>query len=127
MHCNEINAQIFARLNTIINDLYALGKSYTLTELVNKVSRSLTKGYQGKVRMIWEARDLSKHPLEKFMVSLMTYETMMRDHEKDEDKDKKKNTISLKSTTQQEEEEDEKLNGSKFDDIALLLRDTRNI
>ena len=28
---------MFAKFNTITNDLYALGKLYTLTELVNKI------------------------------------------------------------------------------------------
>ena len=36
MHCNENIVQMFARFNTITNDLYALGKSYTSTELSTK-------------------------------------------------------------------------------------------
>ena len=52
---NENIAKIFARFNNIINDLYALGKSYTSTELVNKILRSLPKVYQRKVVAIWEA------------------------------------------------------------------------
>ena len=56
---------------------------------------------------IWEAKDLSKLPLEELMGSLMTHEIMMRDHDKDEEYNKKKKTIALKSSTQEEEEEEE--------------------
>ena len=52
---------------------------------------------------IREARDLSKLPLEELMGSLMTHEIMMKDHDKDEEKDKKKKTIALKSSIQEEE------------------------
>ena len=84
MHSNETIAQMFARFNTIASDLYALGKSYTSTELVNKILRSLPKAYQSKVVAIREARDLSKLPLEELMGSLMTHEIMMRDHDNNE-------------------------------------------
>ena len=88
MHSNLILAQMFARFNTITNDLSALGKSYTWTELVNKVIRSLPKAYQSKVVAIRETRDLSKLPLEELMGSLMTHEIMMRNHDKDENEHK---------------------------------------
>ena len=45
MHSNKTIAQMFARFNTIANELYALGKSYTSTELVNKILISLSKAY----------------------------------------------------------------------------------
>ena len=96
-------------------------KSYTSTELVNKILKSLPKAYQSKVVPMREARDLSKLPLEEFMGSLMTHEIMMKGHEKDEEEDKKKRTISLKSSIQEEEEEEEEeeLSDSELDDIAL--------
>ena len=98
---------MFARFNTITNDLYALGKSYTLTELVNKILRSLPKAYQSKVIAIREAGDHSKLSLEELMESLMTHEIMMKYHDKEEDEDNNKKIIVLKSPTQKEEEEDE--------------------
>ena len=64
MHNNEIIVQMFARFNNITNDLYALRKSYTSTQLVNKILRSLPKAYQSKMMAIREVRDLSKLPLE---------------------------------------------------------------
>ena len=94
-------------LNLILSLMifYTLGKSYTSTKLVNKILRSLPKAYQSKVVAIWEARDLSKLLLEELMGSLMTHRIMMRDHDKDEEKDEKNKTIALKSSTHQEEEE----------------------
>ena len=88
MHNNETIAQMFEKLNTITNGLYALGKSYTSTELVNKILRSLPKAYQSKVVAIQEARDLAKLPLEELRGSLKTHEIMMRDHDKNEEEDK---------------------------------------
>ena len=96
MHNNETIAQMFARVNTITNnDLYALGKSYTSTESMNKILKSLPKAYQSKVVAIQEARGLSKLPLEELIESLMTHEITLRDHDKDEEEDKKKKTIAL--------------------------------
>ena len=97
MHSNETIAQMFARFNSITNDLYALGKSYTSTELVNKILKSIPKTYQSKVVTIREVRDLSKLPLEELVGSLMIHEIMMRNHDKDEEEDKKKKTVALKS------------------------------
>ena len=98
-YSNETIAQMFDRFTVITNDLNALGKSYTLTELVNKILMSLPKAYQSKVVAIREARDISKLSLEELMGSLMTHEIMMKDHDKDEEKDKKKKTVALKSFT----------------------------
>ena len=123
MHSNETIAQIFARFNTITNDLYALGKSHTSIELVNKILRSLPKAYQSKVVAIWEARDLSKLPIEELMGSLTTHEIMIRMKKREK---KKKTialkTIALKSSIQEEEEEEEELSNSELDDIALLTK-----
>ena len=84
MHSDETIAQIFARVTTITNDLNTLGKSYTSTELVNKILRSLSKAYQSKVVAIRQARGLSKLPLEELMGSLMTHKIVMKDHNKEE-------------------------------------------
>ena len=99
MHSNETIAQMFTRFNIITNHIYDLGKSHISIELVNKILRSLPKAYQSKVVAIWEVKDLSKLPLEEFIISLMTHEMMMRDHDKDEEEEKKKKIIALKSST----------------------------
>ena len=123
MHSNETIAQMFSRFTTITNDLNALGKSYTSTELVNKILRSLPKAYQSKVVVIREARDLSKLPLEELMGSLMTHEIMMKDHDEEEEEDKKKKkTMALKSFTQDEDEEDEEIGDSMLENYALFSR-----
>ena len=104
MHSIETIAQMFARFNTIANGLYVLGKSYTSTELVNKILRSLPKAYQSKVVVILEVRDLSKPPFEELMGSFMTHKIMIKGHDKDEEEDKNKKTITLKSSIQEKED-----------------------
>ena len=71
MNNDETIAQMFSRFTAITNDLNILGKSYTSTELVNKILRSLPKAYQSNVVAIHEAKDLSKLPLDKLMDSLI--------------------------------------------------------
>ena len=69
---------------------------------------------------IWEARDPSKLPLEELMGPLMTYEIMMKDHDKDEEEDKKKKkTMALKSFSQ---DEDEEIGDSELEDFVLLSK-----
>ena len=70
MHSNETIAQMFSRFNSITNNLYALGKSYTSTELVNKILRSLPKAYQSNVVAIREAMDLTSSHLKILWVHL---------------------------------------------------------
>ena len=68
MSSDKTISQIFAKFNIITNnDLSALDKIYSSIELVNKMLRSLSKGYQGKVVAIREARDLSKLLFEELM------------------------------------------------------------
>ena len=69
MNSNETIAQMFIRFDTITMTFMLLGKRYILTELMNKILRSLPKAYQSKMMAIQEARDLSKLPLEEFIGS----------------------------------------------------------
>ena len=114
MHSDETIAQMFSRFTTITNDLNALGKSFTLTKLANKILRSLPKTYQSKVVAILEARDLTKLSLEELVGSLMTHDIMMKEHDEDEEKNKKrKKSLDLKSFTKNEDEEDENIGDSE--------------
>ena len=122
MHHDETIAQMFSRFTTITNDLNALGKSFTSTELVNKILRSLPKAFQSKVVAIREARDLSKLSIEELMGSLMTHEIMMKDHDEDEEKNKKKKkSLALKSFTKNKEDEEE-IGDSELEDFTLLSK-----
>ena len=55
---------MFDRFNDIINGLKALEKSYTHSELVRKILRSLPKSWSPIKNVIQEAKDLSILPLE---------------------------------------------------------------
>ncbi|GAV72232.1 LOW QUALITY PROTEIN: zf-CCHC domain-containing protein/UBN2 domain-containing protein, partial [Cephalotus follicularis] len=66
---------------SIVNSLKKLGKSYSNQELVRKISRCLPKTWTPNVMVIEEAKDLSTLSLEHLLGSLMTHETMMKNHE----------------------------------------------
>ncbi|GAV72594.1 zf-CCHC domain-containing protein/UBN2 domain-containing protein, partial [Cephalotus follicularis] len=95
----------------IVNSLKNLGKSYSNQELVRKILRCLPRSWTPKVTAIEEAKDLSTHPLEQLLGSLMTHETTMKNHEHVEVK--KKKSIALKAS---KEESDSDEDG----DVALI-------
>ncbi|XP_038882257.1 uncharacterized protein LOC120073484 [Benincasa hispida] len=58
MDANETISEMFTRFTNIVNALKGLGKSYTTSENVRKILRSLPKSWEAKVTMIQEAKDL---------------------------------------------------------------------
>lgn len=102
----------------IINSLNVLGRNYSNSDLVCKILRSLLKTWEAKVKVIQEAKELTKLPLEELLKSLMTHEISMG--EQDEDQRKKKSIILKCSTYDDEKEEEEK--ASANEDIALITR-----
>ena len=109
--------EMFDRFNDIINGLKALGKTYTHSELVRKILRSLPKNWSPIKTAIQEAKDLSTLPLENLMGSLLTHEMSMREEE--EDQAEKKKTIALKVTTPQNNDESDE---EEDDDLAMLAK-----
>ena len=77
MEPNESIKCMYTRFTDIINGLKSLGKSYTNSELVRKILRSLPRTWEAKVTAIQEARDLNTLPLEELLGSLMTHELTM--------------------------------------------------
>ncbi|GAV87579.1 LOW QUALITY PROTEIN: UBN2 domain-containing protein, partial [Cephalotus follicularis] len=77
----------------IINSLKNIGKSYPNQELVRQILKSLPKSWTPKVTAIEEAKDLTTLPLEQLLGSMMTHETIVKNHEYVETK--KKKTIAL--------------------------------
>ena len=57
--------EMFSRFMVIVNELQALGKTYTDVEKVMKIIRFLPKKWETKVTTIQEAKDLTKLPLEE--------------------------------------------------------------
>ena len=64
MKPHESIQEMFDRFNDIINGLKALGKTYTHSELVRKILRSLPKSWSPIKTSIQEAKDLPFLPLE---------------------------------------------------------------
>ena len=89
----------------IINGLKSLGKSYSNSELVRKILKSLSRTWKAKVTAIQEAKDLNIQPLEELLRSLMIHKLSMKQHQEEEVK--KKRTIAFKSMTQLDEETDD--------------------
>jgi len=72
MLSNEFTTSMFTRMTTVTNSLDALGRTYSNTDIVRKILRSLLKYWKAKVTTIWEVKDLTKLPLEELISSLMT-------------------------------------------------------
>ncbi|XP_072090534.1 uncharacterized protein [Arachis hypogaea] len=106
--------QIFKRFSIIINNLDAMGRSYSEETLVRKILRSLTKKWKVKSTAISERNDLIKITYDELRGKLLAYETTHMS----QDKDDKKKSIALKSrmTTQGEESND-----SFFSDEEMVL------
>ncbi|GAV59333.1 UBN2 domain-containing protein, partial [Cephalotus follicularis] len=111
MHDNECISDMFSRFTTIINSLKNPGKSYSNQELVRKILRYLPKIWTPKVTPIEEAKDLSTLPLEQLLGSLMTHETIMKNHENVEVK--KKKAIAFKDSKEDSESDED-------GDVALI-------
>ncbi|GAV91866.1 UBN2 domain-containing protein, partial [Cephalotus follicularis] len=105
MHDNENISEMFTRFTTIINSLKNLGKSYPNQELVRKILRCLSKSWTPKVTAIDEAKDLTTLPLEQLLGSLMTHETTMKNHEREEAK--KKKTVALRALKEENESDED--------------------
>ncbi|GAV73377.1 zf-CCHC domain-containing protein/UBN2 domain-containing protein [Cephalotus follicularis] len=105
MHDNESISDMFTRFTTIINSLKNLGKSYPNQELVRKILMCLLKSWSPKVTTIEETKDFSNLPLEQLLGSLMTHETMMKNHGHVEVK--KKKTIPLRASKEESESDED--------------------
>ena len=56
---------MFSRFMVIVNELEALGNTYSKVEKVMKILRSLPKKWETKVTTIQEVKDLTKLSLEE--------------------------------------------------------------
>ena len=76
---------MFSRFMVIVNELEALGKTYTEVEKVMKILMSLPKKWETKVTVIQEAKDFTKLSLEELIGSVMTYEIELYNHQRVEE------------------------------------------
>ncbi|WKA07912.1 hypothetical protein VitviT2T_025683 [Vitis vinifera] len=94
---------MFSRFIVIVNELEALGKTYTEVEKVMKILRSLPKKWETKVTTIQEANDLTKLSLEELIGSLMTYKIELYNHQRVEENEK---SIAFMASINDDEEEE---------------------
>lgn len=123
---NESITSMFTRMTSITNNLHALGRTYTNTEIVSKILRSLPKAWEAKVTAIREAKDLTKLPLEELIGSLMTHEITM---EKQDQEERPKKNLAFKTVHQVEDKDngdDEDSDDDLVEDVALITREFRN-
>ncbi|WJZ92272.1 hypothetical protein VitviT2T_011279 [Vitis vinifera] len=106
---------MFSRFLVIVNELEALGKTYTEVEKAMKILRSLPKKWETKVTAIQEAKDLTKLSLEELIGSLMTYEIELYNHQRVEEN--KKSIAFMALTNDDEEEESESESKSNKDSM----------
>ena len=76
----ESIVKMFSGFMVIVNELEALGNTYTEVEKVIKILRFLPKKWETKVMVIQEVKDLTKLSLEELIGSLMTYEINLNNH-----------------------------------------------
>ncbi|KAH9768815.1 Integrase catalytic domain-containing protein [Citrus sinensis] len=112
---NQVKESKISRFTDIVNTLGALGKTFSNSEKVKKIIRSLPKEWRQKKTAIEEAKDLNVLPIDDLIGSLISYEEDLaakKGHE-----EKKKN-IALKASKRESDEE------SKMDDeeLAMLAR-----
>jgi len=79
MEDNERVCDYFTRLLRIVNQMQECGEKFKDQDLVEKVMRTLTPRFDGRVATIEEARDLSEMKIEELQTSLEAHELKMNE------------------------------------------------
>ncbi|KAH9705964.1 hypothetical protein KPL70_012065 [Citrus sinensis] len=116
---NQVKESKISRFTDIVNTLGALGKTFSNSEKVKKIIRSLPKEWRPKRTAIEEAKDLNVLPIDDLIGSLISYE---EDLAAEKGHEEKKKNIALKASKRESDEE------SEMDDeeLAMLARRFRN-
>ncbi|KAH9671809.1 hypothetical protein KPL70_017497 [Citrus sinensis] len=115
MEQNENVYSMYTRFTDIVNTLGALGKTFSNSEKVKKIIRSLPKEWRPKRTAIEEAKDLNTLLLDDLIGSLISYE---EDLAAEKGHEEKKKSIALKASKYEsggESEPDDK-------ELAMLAR-----
>ncbi|KAK9217771.1 hypothetical protein WN943_006399 [Citrus x changshan-huyou] len=112
---NQVKESKISRFTDIVNTLGALGKTFSNSEKVKKIIRSLPKEWRQKRTAIEEAKDLNVLPINDLIGSLISYE---EDLAAEKGHEEKKKNIALKASKRESDEE------SEMDDeeLAMLAR-----
>ncbi|KAH9680684.1 hypothetical protein KPL71_026646 [Citrus sinensis] len=114
MEQNESVYSMYTRFTDIVNTLGALGKTFSNSEKVKKIIRSLPKEWRPKRTAIEEANDLNILPIDDLIGSLISYE---EDLAAEKGNEEKKKNIALKASKQESDEKSE-LDEEEMDMLA---------
>ncbi|KAH9669567.1 hypothetical protein KPL70_021837 [Citrus sinensis] len=115
---NESVYSMYTRFTDIVNTLGALGKTFSNSDKVKKIIRSLPKEWRPKRTAIEEAKDLNILPIDDLIGSLISYE---EDLEVERGNEEKKKNIALKASKHESDEESE-LDEEEMDMLARRFR-----
>ncbi|KAH9763082.1 Integrase catalytic domain-containing protein [Citrus sinensis] len=115
MEQNKNVYSMYTRFTDIVNTLGALGKTFSNSEKVKKIIKSLPKEWRPKRTTIEEAKDLNVLPIDDLIGSLISYK---EDLAVEKWYEEKKKNIALKASKRESDEE------SEMDDeeLAMLAR-----
>ncbi|KAH9763009.1 hypothetical protein KPL70_001028 [Citrus sinensis] len=101
---NQVKESKISRFTDIVNTLGALGKTFSNSEKVKKIIRSLPKEWRLKRTAIEEAKDLNILPIDDLIGSRISYE---EDLAAEKGHEEKKKNIALKASKHESDEESE--------------------
>ncbi|KAH9734859.1 Integrase catalytic domain-containing protein [Citrus sinensis] len=116
---NQVKESEINRFTDIVNTLGALGKTFSNSEKVKKIIRSLPKEWRPKRTSIEEAKDLNILPIDDLIGSLISYE---EDLAAERGNEETKKNIALKATKYESDGESE----SDDEELAMLARRFKN-
>ncbi|KAH9767844.1 hypothetical protein KPL71_011427 [Citrus sinensis] len=109
---------MYTRFTDIVNTLGALGKTFSISEKVKKIIRSLPKEWRPKRAVIEEAKDLNILLIDDLIGSLISYE---EDLAAEKGNEENKKSIALKVSKHESDEESE-LDEEEIDMLARRFR-----
>ena len=121
MEQNKSMYSMYTRFTDIVNTLGALGKTFSNSEKVKKIIRSLPMEWKPKRTAIEEDKDLNTLPTDDLIGSFIYCEEDLVAEKGNEEKKKKK--ITLKASKHESDEESE----LDDEDMAMIARRFRKI
>ncbi|KAH9680417.1 hypothetical protein KPL71_026545 [Citrus sinensis] len=112
---NESVYSMYTRFTDIVNTLGAIGKTFSNSEKVKKIIRSLPKEWRPKRTAIKETKDLNTLPLDDLIGSLISYEEDLAAEKRHEEK---KKSIALKALKYESDGESE----PNDEELAMLAK-----
>ncbi|GJT48398.1 zf-CCHC domain-containing protein [Tanacetum coccineum] len=117
----------FARFNTIITSLKALGKGFSSKNYVRKFLRALHPKWRAKVTAIEEPKELTSLSLDKLIRNLKVYEVIIKkDSEMVKGKREQSRSLVLKAK-KESSDEDSSISDSEDEEYAMAVRDLNKI